>query len=108
MRSVEDGIFVSRMGGGEVDITSGKFVFAVSEAYRIRGGKLAEPIRDASLIGTGPEVLSSIDMVAHDLGFGVGTCGKDGQGVPVADAQPTLRIPRIVVGGTAAGEGEGS
>lgn len=100
VRSVEDGIFVSRMGGGEVDITSGKFVFAVSEAYRIRGGKLAEPLRDVSLMGTGPEVLSSIDMVAHDLGFGVGTCGKDGQGVPVADAQPTLRIPRLVVGGT--------
>lgn len=108
VRSVEDGIFVSRMGGGEVDITSGKFVFAVSEAYRIRGGVLAEPIRDASLIGTGMEVLSSIDMVAHDLGFGVGTCGKDGQSVPVADAQPTLRIPRLVVGGTATGESEGS
>jgi len=108
VRSVEEGIFVSRMGGGEVDITSGKFVFAVSEAYRIRGGKLAEPLRDVSLIGTGPEVLSSIDMVAHDLGFGVGTCGKDGQGVPVADAQPTLRIPRIVVGGTTQGEGSGS
>ena len=74
-------------------------------SYRIRAGKLAEPIRDATLIGTGPEVLSSIDMVANDLGFGVGTCGKDGQGVPVADAQPTLRIPRIVVGGTAAAEG---
>jgi TldD protein len=106
LQSVADGIFVARMGGGEVDITSGKFVFAVSEAYRIRDGKLAEPIRDASLIGAGPEVLSSIDRVGNDLGFGVGTCGKDGQGVPVADAQPTLRIPRIVVGGTAAGDGE--
>ena len=104
LASVQDGIFVARMGGGEVDITSGKFVFAVSEAYRIRDGKLAEPLRDASLIGSGPEVLGSIDRVGNDLGFGVGTCGKDGQGVPVADAQPTLRIPRIVVGGTAAGE----
>jgi TldD protein len=108
VRSVRDGIFVCRMGGGEVDITSGKFVFAVSEAYRIRNGELAEPIRDATLIGTGPEVLSTIDRVGSDLGFGVGTCGKDGQGVPVADAQPTLRIPAIVVGGTATGEEGGA
>jgi TldD protein len=99
LRSVEDGILVCRMGGGEVDITSGKFVFEVSEAYRIRGGEIAEPLRDATLIGSGPEVLSSIDRVGRDLGYGVGTCGKDGQGVPVADAQPTLRIPAIVVGG---------
>ena len=105
LRSVRDGVFVCRMGGGEVDITSGKFVFAVSEAYRIRDGAVAEPIRDASLIGTGPEVLSSIDRVGRDLGFGVGTCGKDGQGVPVADAQPTLRIPSIVIGGVAGEEG---
>jgi len=103
VRSVADGILVCRMGGGEVDITSGKFVFAVSEAYRIRDGQIAEPLRDATLIGTGPEVLASIDMVGRDLGFGVGTCGKDGQGVPVSDAQPTLRIPRIVVGGVAEG-----
>jgi len=104
VRSVADGILVSRMGGGEVDITSGKFVFAVSEAYRIRAGVIAEPLRDATLIGTGPDVLASIDRVGRDLGFGVGTCGKDGQGVPVADAQPTLRIPRIVVGGVAGPE----
>jgi TldD protein len=88
------------MGGGEVDIASGNFIFNVGEAYMIRGGKLAEPIRDATLIGNGPEVLGSIDAVGSDLGFGVGTCGKDGQRVPVADAQPTLRIPRLVVGGT--------
>jgi TldD protein len=101
VRSVQDGILVCRMGGGEVDIATGNFVFACSEAYRIRDGRRAEPIRDATLIGNGIEVLSSIDKVGSDLGFGVGTCGKDGQGVPVADAQPTLRIPRITIGGTA-------
>jgi TldD protein len=85
-----------------VDIASGNFIFNVGEAYRIRDGKIAEPIRDATLIGNGPEVLSSIDAVGSDLGFGVGTCGKDGQRVPVADAQPTLRIPSIVVGGIVA------
>jgi TldD protein len=101
VRSVRDGILVCRMGGGEVDIATGNFVFACSEAYRIRAGRRAEPIRDATLIGNGIEVLSAIDRVGSDLGFGVGTCGKDGQGVPVADAQPTLRIPRITLGGTA-------
>jgi TldD protein len=99
---VEEGIFVCQMGGGEVDIASGNFIFNVGEAYMIRHGKIAEPIRDATLIGNGPEVLGSIDAVGSDLGYGVGTCGKDGQRVPVADAQPTLRIPRIVVGGTVA------
>ncbi|MEE9219402.1 MAG: TldD/PmbA family protein [Acidobacteriota bacterium] len=102
LRSVADGVFVARMGGGEVDIATGNFVFACTEAYRIRGGKKAEPLRDATLIGNGIEVLRSIDQVGWDLGYGVGTCGKDGQGVPVADAQPTLRIPRITVGGTVA------
>jgi len=102
LASVKDGVFVCQMGGGEVDIASGNFIFNVGEAYRIRDGKIAEPIRDATLIGNGPEVLSSIDAVGSDLGFGVGTCGKDGQRVPVADAQPTLRIPSIVVGGIVA------
>jgi TldD protein len=99
--SVEDGILVTDMGGGEVDIVSGNFVFHCTEAYRIRGGKVAEPLRDAILTGNGPEVLTRIDRVGRDLGYQVGTCGKDGQGVPVADAQPTLRIPGIVVGGQA-------
>jgi len=103
VRSVKDGILVAQMGGGEVDIATGNFVFACTEAYRIRDGRRAEPIRDATLIGNGIEVLSSIDRVGRDLGYGVGTCGKDGQGVPVADAQPTLRIPSITVGGTDAG-----
>lgn len=96
---VGDGILVCRMGGGEVDVATGNFVFHCAEAYRIRDGKVAEPLRDATLVGNGPEVLATIDAVGSDLGFGVGTCGKEGQGVPVADAQPTLRIPRIVVGG---------
>jgi len=99
LASVEDGILVTDMGGGEVDIVSGNFVFHCTEAYRIRHGKVAEPLRDAILTGTGPDILARIDRVGSDLGFQVGTCGKDGQGVPVADAQPTLRIPEIVVGG---------
>jgi TldD protein len=102
LASVKDGIFVAHMGGGEVDIASGQFVFHCAEAYRIRDGKLAEPLRDATLAGNGPEILRTIDRVGSDLGFQVGTCGKDGQGVPVADAQPTLRIPAIVVGGATA------
>ena len=99
LASVKEGILICRMGGGEVDVATGNFVFNCSEAYLIRDGKATEPIRDATLIGNGPEILSTIDMVGSDLGFGVGTCGKEGQGVPVADAQPTLRIPRVTVGG---------
>jgi TldD protein len=99
--SVPLGVFVAHMGGGEVDIASGNFVFNCSEAYMIRDGRLAEPLRDVTLAGCGPEILRTIDMVGSDLGFEVGTCGKDGQGVPVADAQPTLRIPSILVGGQA-------
>jgi TldD protein len=99
LSSVKDGIYVCRMGGGEVDVATGNFVFNCSEAYRIRDGRVAEPLRDATLVGNGPDVLSTIDAIGSDIGFGVGTCGKEGQGVPVADAQPTLRIPRIVVSG---------
>ena len=99
--SVADGILVTDMGGGEVDIVSGNFVFHCTEAYRIRDGKIAEPLRDVMLTGNGPEVLARIDRVGSDLGYQVGTCGKDGQGVPVADAQPTIRVPGIVVGGQA-------
>jgi TldD protein len=100
--SVADGIFIADMGGGEVDIVSGNFMFHCPEAYRIRDGKIAEPLRDVTLTGRGPEILASIDRVGTDHGFNVGTCGKDGQAAPVADAQPTLRIPAIVVGGTGA------
>jgi len=99
IKSVSRGILVCRMGGGEVDVATGNFVFNCSEAYMIRDGRITEPIRDATLIGNGPEVLRTIDRVGSDLGFGVGTCGKEGQGVPVADAQPTLRIPSLTVGG---------
>jgi len=102
LASVKDGIFIAHMGGGEVDIASGQFVFHCAEAYRIRDGKLAESLRDVTLAGNGPEILRTIDRVGNDIGFQVGTCGKDGQGVPVADAQPTLRIPAIVVGGAKA------
>jgi TldD protein len=97
--SLEDGILVKQIGGGQVDPVSGHFVFQVMEAYLIRDGQMGEPIRGATLTGNGPQVLEEVDMVGDDLGFAVGTCGKDGQGVPVSDAQPTLRLPSIVVGG---------
>jgi TldD protein len=110
LSGVKDGVYICRMGGGEVDVATGNFVFNCSEAYRVRDGRVAEPLRDATLIGNGPDVLRAIDAVGSDLGFGVGTCGKEGQGVPVSDAQPTLRIPAIVVGGVkeegATGAGE--
>jgi len=99
LRSVKDGIFVKKMGGGQVDVVSGNFAFEITECYRIRDGKLAEPLRGATLVGQGPKLMSEIDMVGWDLGYSTGTCGKDGQGAPVADAQPTLRIPSVVVGG---------
>lgn len=99
IRSVTKGLFVKKMGGGQVETVSGDFVFEVSEGYLIERGQVGEPVRGATLVGNGPTVLKHIDMVGADLGFGIGTCGKDGQGVPVADAQPTLRIPEIIVGG---------
>jgi TldD protein len=99
IRSVTNGLLVKKMGGGQVNTVTGDFVFEVQEGYLIEGSGIGEPVRGATLIGNGPEVLKSIDMVASDLGFSIGTCGKDGQGVPVSDAMPTLRIPDIVVGG---------
>lgn len=99
IRSVDKGLIVKKMGGGQVNTVTGDFVFEVQEGYIIENGMIGEPVRGATLIGNGPEVLKSIDMVASDLGFSVGTCGKDGQGVPVSDAMPTLRIPEMVVGG---------
>ncbi len=98
IKSVEKGLFVKKMGGGQVNTVTGDFVFEVSEGYLIEKGEIGDPVRDTTLIGNGPEILKIIDMVGNDLGFGIGTCGKDGQGVPVSDAQPTLRIPEIVVG----------
>lgn len=97
--SVEKGLFVKKMGGGQVNTVNGDFVFEVSEGYLIEKGSIGEPVRGAILMGNGPQVLKEIDGVGDDLGFGIGTCGKDGQGVPVGDAQPTLRIPELVVGG---------
>jgi TldD protein len=99
VHSVEKGLFVKKMGGGQVNTVNGDFIFEVNEGYLIEKGSLGEPVRGAVLIGNGPQVLKDIDMVGNDLGFGIGTCGKDGQGVPVGDAQPTLRIPELVVGG---------
>jgi TldD protein len=93
------GLFVKAMGGGQVNTVTGDFVFAVTEGYLIRSGKIAEPIRGATLVGNGPHVLSIVDRVGSDLGFDTGTCGKDGQGAPVTDGQPTMRIPELTVGG---------
>ena len=105
LASVKDGIFVKGMGGGQVDVVSGNFAFEITECYRIRNGRQAEPLRGATLVGQGPKLMSEIDMVGWDLGYSVGTCGKDGQGAPVADAQPTLRIPSVVVGGKVTQQG---
>jgi TldD protein len=101
IRSVHKGLFVKKMGGGQVDTVNGNFVFEVSEGYLIANGQVRDPVRGATLTGNGPEILKQIDMVGGDLGFTIGTCGKEGQGVPVASGQPTLRIPEIVVGGKA-------
>ena len=100
--SVKNGIYAVNFGGGQVDITSGKYVFNVTEAYRIENGKLGAPLKGAMLIGNGPTDLNRISMIGNDLKLdtGVGTCGKDGQGVPVGVGQPTLRMDRITVGGT--------
>ena len=102
IRSVERGIYAVNFGGGQVDITSGKFVFSASEAYEIEHGRLGAPLKGATLIGNGPDVLTRVSMVGNDLKLdeGVGTCGKEGQSVPVGVGQPTLRIDGLTVGGT--------
>jgi TldD protein len=97
--SLEKGFLVEKMGGGQVNTVTGDFVFDVQEGYVIEKGLRGEPVRGATLTGNGPQILQSIDMVGNDHGFSIGTCGKDGQGVPVSDAMPTIRIPEIVVGG---------
>ena len=103
IRSVKNGIYAGNFGGGSVDITSGRFVFSATEAYRIEDGQVTAPIRGATLVGSGPEVMNRISMVGNDLDLdgGVGVCGKDGQSVPVGVGQPTLKVDEIVVGGTA-------
>ncbi len=100
IKAVEKGLFVKKMGGGEVNTINGNFVFEANEAYLLEKGSIGEPVRGATLVGNGPEVLKSITMVGNDLNFGIGTCGKDGQLVPVSDGQPTILIPEIIVGGT--------
>jgi len=101
--AVDDGLYAVNFGGGQVDITSGKFVFSCNEAYRIRDGKIAEPVKGATLIGHGPDVLTKVRMIGNDpaLDPGIGTCGKEGQGVPVGVGQPTLLVDALTVGGTA-------
>jgi len=103
LRSVKNGLYAVNFGGGQVDITSGKFVFSASEAYLIEDGKIGPAVKGATLIGNGPDVLTRVAMIGDDLALdsGVGTCGKDGQGVPVGVGQPTLRIDGLTVGGTA-------
>lgn len=104
IRSVKKGLYCASLGGGQVDITSGKFVFSTSEAYLIEDGRLTTPVKGATLIGNGPDVMTRVSMVGNDLELdsGVGTCGKDGQSVPVGVGQPTLKIDAITVGGTGA------
>ncbi|MGH2342095.1 metalloprotease TldD [Segnochrobactraceae bacterium EtOH-i3] len=102
LASVKDGIYAVSFGGGQVDITSGKFVFGCTEAYRIRDGKVGEALKGAMLIGNGPDALTRVKMIGNDLQLdpGIGTCGKAGQGVPVGVGQPTLRIDALTIGGT--------
>jgi TldD protein len=102
VRSVDRGIYAVNFGGGQVDITSGKFVFSASEAYRIEGGRIGAPLKGATLIGNGPDVLTRVSRIGNDLALdrGVGTCGKDGQSVPVGVGMPTIRIEDLTVGGT--------
>jgi TldD protein len=104
LRSVPRGVYAVNFGGGQVDITSGRFVFSATEAYLIENGRVTRPIRGATLIGNGPEVMNRISMVGNDLALdqGVGVCGKEGQSVPVGVGQPTLRVDEVIMGGTRA------
>ena len=102
LHSVPNGLLVTKMGGGQVEPATGDFVFEVEEGFLIKDGQIGSLIRSANLMGNGPDVLKSIDLVGSDMGWSVGTCGKDGQGAPVSDGLPTLRIPKgVVVGGIA-------
>ncbi len=103
LAGVQDGLYAVNFGGGQVDITSGKFVFSCTEAYKIEGGKVTAPVKGATLIGNGPQAMQQITAIGNDMALdpGIGTCGKSGQGVPVGVGQPTLRIEGLTVGGTA-------
>ncbi len=98
---MDKGLYAVNFGGGQVDITSGEFVFTCTEAYQIENGKVGAPVKGATLIGNGPDVLTKVSMIGNDMALdpGVGTCGKDGQSVPVGVGQPTLRIDGLTVGG---------
>jgi TldD protein len=102
IRSVKRGLYAVNFGGGQVDITSGKFVFATSEAYLIEDGRVAAPVKGATLIGNGADAMTKVSMIGNDLALdpGIGTCGKQGQGVPVGVGQPTLKMTGLTVGGT--------
>jgi TldD protein len=101
--STEKGVYVKHLGGGQVNTATGDFVFGMTEAYLIENGEVTEPLREGNLIGNGPEVLQRIDALGNDFAMGPpGTCGKDGQGVPVGDGVPTLRVSSLTIGGTAA------
>ena len=102
LRSVKSGLYAVSFSSGQVDITSGKFVFSASEAYRIEDGKIGAPVKGATLIGDGPDALTRVSRIGHDMELdpGIGTCGKDGQGVPVGVGMPTIRIDGLTVGGT--------
>ncbi|HPA02737.1 MAG TPA: metallopeptidase TldD-related protein, partial [Chiayiivirga sp.] len=104
IKSVKRGLYAVNFGGGQVDITSGKFVFSATEAYLIEDGTITAPVKGATLIGNGPEAMTRVSMVGHDLALdeGVGVCGKEGQSVPVGVGQPTLKIDQMTVGGTQA------
>jgi TldD protein len=102
LKSVKRGLYAVNFGGGQVDITNGKFVFSASEAYLIEDGIITAPVKGATLIGNGPEALKYVSMVGNDLALdeGIGTCGKQGQSVPVGVGMPTIKLDRMTVGGT--------
>ncbi len=103
LEGTDHGVYVAKLGGGQVNTATGDFVFGMTEAYLIEGGRITEPLREGNLIGNGPEVLQGIEAVGNDFAFGPpGTCGKDGQGVPVGDGVPTLRVNKLTIGGQAA------
>lgn len=100
IKSTKSGLLVKKMGGGQVNTTTGDYVFDVAEGYLIEDGEITSIVKGATLTGNGPETLQMVEMVGNDLGFAIGTCGKEGQGVPVSDAQPTIKIKELIVGGT--------
>jgi TldD protein len=103
VRATDHGVYIAKLGGGSVNTATGDFVFGMTEAYLIENGEITEPLREGNLVGNGPQVLRDIDLLGNDFAMGnPGTCGKDGQGVPVGDGQPTLRVKTMTIGGTAA------